>query len=957
MNKTNRHLPDTLTQSSNQRLVLLVLLGLLFSLLPLSAAPVLAGTSITVTTFQDELNSDGDCSLREAVQAANTNQAVDACPAGTTGQDIITLDSSTYTLSISGKNENNNRTGDLDIGADLKLVGQGATNTVIDAGQIDRIMDIMDNLPLDVDVEITGITIQNGRNPGNILFSSYDELLGGAIRNSGRLILRDSVVRQNTATFDGGGIADVGITQLINSTVTENQTIFGVGGGIVTGVGGKVILQDSTVSNNSGGGIMVGQGTLELYNSQVSGNDAPLGLAWGDTGYAPPGAAGGIGNFEGQVRLVESEVTNNSAARFGGGIWSGAEEGSSTLSITDSVISNNQAGEDGGGIYHYTNGTMTIQNSTVSNNIADANSGGIVNVSTAIIMETTIADNQSKGRIAGGIGNVGTMEISASTIRDNTAFNAGGIHNDPDGVLTITDTTIQGNTSTLAGGGVRNDGEMTITRSRIDGNVVTRPDEDAAKGGGVFNLGQLEIGDNTRISNNSAGTAGGGIANTITGTLTLRNTRVQTNTARLWGGGIANEGAMTIANVTVEANSSADGTGGGVVNGIEEDSATLTLTDSTIRGNSARVIGGISNLATLSMTNTQVLDNRAQETVGGIGNSGTMLVTASTIRNNRAAARYAGGLFNGGNLTLRNSRIADNWAGTNGGGIQNGGGGDGGESGTLTLRDTTLQGNQADADGGAIFNTGAGSRLLLQNSSLLENSAGNSGGGISSNAAAELVNSTISVNNGQLAGGGIFVNASGTLTGTNLTISHNGTTAPGGVGGGIFNNGEVELRNSIVADSSAGGDCGGSNPVTSLGHNLAGDNTCGFSATGDLVATDPRLGPPADNGGATLTRSLPADSPAIDAGDSRTCPATDQRGAPRPADGDGDGRAVCDIGAYEAGAMVPTPTPTATPTATGTPTTTRTPTETTIPEETPSPTQTPARGPEKERIYLPLLLR
>jgi hypothetical protein len=176
----------------------------------------------------------------------------------------------------------------------------------------------------------------------------------------------------------------------------------------------------------------------------------------------------------------------------------------------------------------------------------------------------------------------------------------------------------------------------------------------------------------------------------------------------------------------------------------------------------------------------------------------------------------------------------------------------------------------------------------------------------------------------------------------------------------MFNNGEAELRNSIVAESSAGGDCGGSNPVTSLGHNLAGDNTCGFSATGDLVATDPRLGPPADNGGATLTRALLTDSPAIDAGDSSDCPAGDQRGAPRPADGDGDGRAVCDIGAYEAGAMVPTPTPTATPTATRTPTTTptatRTPTTTPTPTGTPLPTKTPVGSPE-ERIYLPLLLR
>jgi hypothetical protein len=42
-----------------------------------------------------------------------------------------------------------------------------------------------------------------------------------------------------------------------------------------------------------------------------------------------------------------------------------------------------------------------------------------------------------------------------------------------------------------------------------------------------------------------------------------------------------------------------------------------------------------------------------------------------------------------------------------------------------------------------------------------------------------------------------------------------------------------------------------------------------------------------------------SDSPVIDAGDNAACPAVDQRGVARPIDGDGDGVAVCDIGAVE----------------------------------------------------------
>ena len=76
----------------------------------------------------------------------------------------------------------------------------------------------------------------------------------------------------------------------------------------------------------------------------------------------------------------------------------------------------------------------------------------------------------------------------------------------------------------------------------------------------------------------------------------------------------------------------------------------------------------------------------------------------------------------------------------------------------------------------------------------------------------------------------------------------------------------------------------------------------GYTGTGN-IDLDPLLGLLANNGGFTKTHALGEGSPAIDVGnpDPVTCPSTDQRRHLRPLDGNGDGTAICDMGAYEYG--------------------------------------------------------
>lgn len=97
--------------------------------------------SITVNTTADELDADGDCSLREAITAANTDAAVSGCAAGN-GADDITVPAGTYTLTRVGAREDGNATGDLDIAGDVTITGAGGSLTIVDGNATDRVLQV-----------------------------------------------------------------------------------------------------------------------------------------------------------------------------------------------------------------------------------------------------------------------------------------------------------------------------------------------------------------------------------------------------------------------------------------------------------------------------------------------------------------------------------------------------------------------------------------------------------------------------------------------------------------------------------------------------------------------------------------------------------------------------------------------------------------------------------------------
>ncbi|MEX1253947.1 MAG: choice-of-anchor Q domain-containing protein [Dehalococcoidia bacterium] len=298
--------------------------------------------------------------------------------------------------------------------------------------------------------------------------------------------------------------------------------------------------------------------------------------------------------------------------------------------------------------------------------------------------------------------------------------------------------------------------------------------------------------------------------------------------------------------------------------------------------------GGIYASADLTLTNVHVLNNEANDVGGGIYNNFGTLTLISSVVSDNLATQKGGGIYHDGDsksgvtLTIVDSTISDNTA-PKGAGLLN-------SSGAVEITGSTFSGNDASQQGGALLNTGE--NMMIVNSTISGNTGGTNGGG------------------------GIFNRAPVTLT--NVTIA--GNTSEGG-GDGINSDNEANFQNTII---SYNGDlnCGGTQPVTSLGSNLEeqdavpeAQGTCEFLAGDDLLANGPSgLGPLADNGGPTQTHALLAGSPAIDTADDSACPETDQRGVARPQDGDDDGTAACDIGAFELeGAAEPTPTATEQP--------------------------------------------
>jgi len=385
---------------------------------------VAQAATITVDVTNDELNSDADCSLREAIQAANTDTAVSGCAAGS-GADTITVPSGTYRLRRVGANENGNATGDLDVLGDVTILGAPGMLTVIDGNATDRVLHVRVGT-----VVLEDVVIQNGLVPQTATGASCTNQL-------------DCDVTAGNGGYGGGILTDGGTSTTLRRVIVENnQAGRGGNAGNVSCPAAGAECKTWSGEGGDGGGVY-GAGALTIESSLIDQNrNGATGAAGavaacgtgGDcfSGTGSGGDGGGVTVGGASMVLLRTTVADNESTDWAGGVY--CTHGS-TCTIRDSAIVYNRSAFRGGGLTG-TNSNTTVVNTTVSGNTSSSlGGGGISSFSGTMLLDfVTVAGNS--GPSAGGIQrSLSTLTLRNSLVADNTgpgspdcggAFTSGG---------------------------------------------------------------------------------------------------------------------------------------------------------------------------------------------------------------------------------------------------------------------------------------------------------------------------------------------------------------------------------------------------------------------------------------------------------------------------------------------------------------------------------------------------
>jgi CSLREA domain-containing protein len=858
------------------------------SLLALLLALPLQATVFTVTKALDTLDGacDQDCSLREAVSAANAADTEG-------GADVIVVPAGFYFLSRFGIGEDDNATGDLDLLDSVILVGAGAGSTTLHGFGSDRLLDVRAR------AEIFGVTLVAGVSTGD----------GGALlvrpgSPINRVLLRRSLVYGNVAEGgNGGGIAVHGHLEVSESAIYENFAHDG--GGISAGPDGFLSLTNSTVSDNEGNGNGAGvaftqgraviSGSTIVFNRTLGSGGGIFARAALVQGTFPPAFQGSIiaGNLAGNLGNQIPEDCAGPAQSAGYNVIGVA--GSCNLEPTDKrgtlesplqAVFRNRSIDLGPTAVH-----KLVPGSPAFDMVPGPHCGSSDQVGQARTAPCEAGAWERAGHplcVPGGTIlclQDGRFRVSLSLL-ETPFIDRLGL------AVPLTDDT--GNYWFF---GPEN---LEVMVKVLDGCAVNQR-------WWVFSSGLTDVGFGLRVEDLETGR----IRENVHRAGSTYPPRLDTSafpcalsaqsaagesTALATAGPAVSSGSSEVLVVTKtvdtddgvcdhdcslrEAVLAANLSGAGV---IILGQGVYTLSIGGIAG------GGedLSHTGDLDITgNVVVLGAGATRTVvdgGGIDrvlevrSTGSLELYGVTVRNGWARSTsirvgVGGGIVGLGPLKLVGSQVTGNRSEDQGGGIF---------AYVLKIRDSTVYGNIADTSGGGIVAVAAD----LENVTVSGNQAGNQGGGVYLYLyQVSLRNVTITGNSASL-GGGIAV------------------ILEDCVGHSCYD--FFEMERTVIAGNAGNTlpDCVNL-PLHGGGFNLFGVGAGCNPGIDDQFGTlanpiDARLTPLGEHGGPTLTHALLPDSRAIDLAPASPCPDADQRGRLRPADGNLDGVAGCDAGAVE----------------------------------------------------------
>lgn len=502
--------------------------------------------------------------------------------------------------------------------------------------------------------------------------------------------------------------------------------------------------------------------------------------------------------------------------------------------------------------------------------------------------------NSAVRALSGG----GTLTFRSMDVSQNSSPIYGGAAYFAGTTFTSTSSTFSQNqasslTRDTAGGAIyltKSATTLNITSSTFSNNVVSSSASQAL-GGAVFasevdaTISGSEFSQNMATSVGYVGNAmGGGLYLGALSTINISDGAISGNsilgsTTKGSGLYVAGDGNLKITAVDIDGNTTQGGSSFGA--GIFVTGTTTSIADSNINFNESLSVssaslcassgGGIYHDSILTLETSNVLENIAQTLMGTACGAGVFIADSkenSFLMKNSAVAKniidgevggYGGGLF-----VATSSDMANHY-----------------------IENSTISNNSADNGGGIYFQ---GSNIILGTDGLMHQSV-----------ATSFWNVTLAENDASNGGGVYNDNYYFTTAGTSTA--------------------NVSIVNTILAENTASTvnpQCVG--PMTGVRSNLLSADYisagCGYILSGsDLVVLLGGSGITAlaDHGGLTLTHGLDGQttavdgdpiSPAIDHG--TTCVdhlgvalTTDQREYLRPVDGDGNGSALCDIGAFE----------------------------------------------------------